>query len=452
MHSLKNTIVAVGLLGLSFLFYQASSNKSPVADEMVPALEISDGPGQPDSNGIDAIQSNAELLPPTDIPEVDIPGFSNSKQPASRIGEAANEMAASTGDTANMFSDNGSRIINPSSPASNPLSALPARQPIDNVARDEGLIDVLKVQQQISAQNDFAAIQPPMNNSPVTEPTESGEFSPQFHSQTIPVSDSSYEALATDRSKNFGSEVMHAGAEPDLANLSFQAAWPQVDRLIAESKYRDALRLLSRFYHSTDLNGPQRQRLLPFLDGLAGKVIFSTEHHLEDAPYTVANESLVDIGQRWKVPAQLVYNINQSQISNPAAVVAGTQLKAVQGPFDAEIDTQQHVMTLFLGDLYAGRYPIRVGVSGNPQPGDYRVLVKSEVGHSWRDASGNSYPPGAAENGYGPHWIGLSGSLCIHAVDDLAIDGHHGCIGLNAKDAQDVFAILGEGSTVKILR
>ena len=169
-------------------------------------------------------------------------------------------------------------------------------------------------------------------------------------------------------------------------------------------------------------------------------------------PYTVANESLVDIGERWRVPGQLIYNINRNKIPNPAVVPPGTQLKMVQGPFNVEINSKQIVMTLFLDDLYAGRFPIRMGISGSPKPGIYQVLVKSAEGHNWRDAEGNDYPPGTPENGYGPDWIGLSGKLCIHAVGDSVTDGHRGCIGLSAKDAKDVFAILTVGSSVKILK
>lgn len=430
MHSLKNTIIAVGLLGLSFLFYQASSHKSPVADEMVPALDISDGfdnVEQPATLSVDAIKPQTGSME-NKVSGVEVPSFI-------KPGQAASD-----------FSDD-------STVESEPRTGRPAsRQPFDSVARDEGLIDALNTQQQTTSQNQFSATPPPKNNSFVTEADNSNGPESEFSSQPIPSADSSYNAVATDNSNSFGSEVARADSEPDLANLSMQAAWPQVDKLIAQNEYRDALQLLSRYYRSTDLTGPQRQRLTGWLDALAAKVIFSAEHHLEEMPYTVATESLVDIGTRWKVPAQLIYNINQNQISNPLAVAKGTQIKVVQGPFDAEIDTRQNVMTLFLGDLYAGRFPVRLGVSGNPEPGEFSVMVKSELGHSWRDSQGNSYPAGAPENGYGPHWIGLSGSLCIHAVDDDATDGHHGCIGLSQKDAKDVFAILADGSSVKILR
>jgi len=79
-------------------------------------------------------------------------------------------------------------------------------------------------------------------------------------------------------------------------------------------------------------------------------------------------------------------------------------------------------------------------------------LAKSIVGHSWRDAAGNEYPPSSPQNGYGPNWIGLSGSLCIHQIDADVTGAHTGCIGLSAKDSKDVFGILSKNSSIKIVR
>lgn len=236
-------------------------------------------------------------------------------------------------------------------------------------------------------------------------------------------------------------------------SLSFREVWPVVDQLVKSEDYRLALEHLTHFYHDTRLTGPQRQRLLGWLDALAGKVIFSDEHHLAGQPYEVKpNESLADIGTSWQVPSQLVYNVNQRAIPNPAILEPGAKLKQIPGPFHAEIDLEGKVMTLFLGKLYAGRFPVRVGISGEPKPGSFKVILKSEQGHTWRDSNGNDYPPGSPENGYGPNWLGLTGSLCIHAVDETASDGHHGCIGLTEKDAKDVFAIMAENSEVTIIR
>ena len=105
MHSLKNTIIAVGLLGLSFLFYQASSKKTPDADGMMPAIEISNSPdsmqqlvgetGEAGQSKIGSLQ--AMDMPKVDMPDMKIPDFSGSKQIDSRFGQGAKVKAQSTG-------------------------------------------------------------------------------------------------------------------------------------------------------------------------------------------------------------------------------------------------------------------------------------------------------------------------------------------------------------------
>jgi lipoprotein-anchoring transpeptidase ErfK/SrfK len=283
----------------------------------------------------------------------------------------------------------------------------------------------------------------------------------QFVAQPIATGDSTFNNLATKLepvdSDRGGFDIgvdNPVNDEPGLGDLDFNAAFAKAEQLIEATEFRSALELLSRFYRNDDLTGPQRQRLLPTLDALAGKVIYSDEHHLVPQPYVVgANESLVDIAGKWHVPAQLIYNVHQKALANPITdIQPGTQLKMIPGPFQAEVDLQSKVLTMFLGDLYAGRFPIRVGISGAPRPGEYQVVLKSKNGHIWRDSNGVDYPPGSSENGYGPNWIGLTGSLCIHEVADDAGDGHHGCIGLSAKDAKDVFAILAEKSEMTIVR
>ena len=110
------------------------------------------------------------------------------------------------------------------------------------------------------------------------------------------------------------------------------------------------------------------------------------------------------------------------------------------------------MMTLFVKNLYAGRFPVAIGISGNPDVGNFDVKVKSPEGFTWRDASGKEYPAGSPGNGYGPYWMGLSGSLCIHAVPPGTPQGHRGCIGLGEKDARDVYGILSKNSQISIVR
>ena len=543
MHSIKNTVVAVCLLGLSFLFYQASSKNDTDQSNLIPAVDISDGlDGVQDfaAQGMDSFKSK---LPNMELPNVELPNLAQAKNMAS---DAASKMANSIGEKAaelkdkigfNGFANNSTNSMTPntfapapsnqrSSPGVNgqqnlsfthttsPTNSLGAnsfaanqpninqpatRKPIDDrVARDQGLIAALG-SQFAANKNSFngqpainqPAINQPVLNQPAINPpvanqaptqieppmNSAGQNEFQFTSQPIPSSDSSFNRLASenrvinesDDDSDFNIQLAAPDTDTPESNtlspnlsapsglatgslVTLSQVWPEIDRLVEAQKFRDALALLSKHYHTENLSGPHRQKLIGWLDALAGKVIFSAEHHLTELPYTVSNESLTDISQRWKVPPQLIYNINRAKIPNPAVLSGGTELKEVKGPFNAEIDLSEKVMTLFLGNLYAGRYAIRVGVSGTPKPGLFRVLIKSAKGHDWRDASGKDYPPGSPSNGYGPNWIGLSGSLCIHAVNDSATDGHRGCIGLSEKDSRDVFGILTDSSTIKIVQ
>lgn len=471
MHSMKNTLIAVGLLGLSFWFYNESQKKGPDLSHEIPALDISDGAEKVQqfaSNAADSVQSKLGGLK-----DLELPDFSKQKQAvsdfASNVGDEFNQKAnqlksqanqlkdqvtgqlkSQANDFANDFANNfdSGKMPTLEAPQSSERSGLPVanRQTLpntlDSAARDAGLINALE--EQNNWQNKPAA---PNNFS-----ANPNEFS--FTSQPGSASDSSYNKLATDINNggSDGSNISLAGGTSIAAKLPIQSAWPEVDRLVEAKKFKAALQLLTQYYRDPNLPGPHRQRLMAWLDALAGKVIFSTEDHLHSMPYTVGNESLADISQRWNVPAQLIYNINQKRIPNPANLMAGTQLKMLEGPFHSEVDVSEKVMTLFLGDLYAGRFPIEMGISGNPQPGEYHVMFKSAEGQTWLDENGKQYPPSSPMNGYGPHWLGLTNQLCIHQISESTPTGHNGCIGVKGEGAKDVFAILHKNSRVKVFR
>ena len=191
----------------------------------------------------------------------------------------------------------------PRSPPANFSTVTPKLQPsiaqheLVDPARDQGLIDALQRQQEANAiANDQ-----------------------QFVAQPIASSDSTFNGLATKLeavdtdtgSFEIGSEAQN-NDDPNFNAEDFNTAFGKAEQFIEAAEFRAALELLSGFYRNEDLTGPQRQRLLPTLDALAGKVIYSNEHHLAGQPYVVGtNESLVDIAAKWNVPAQLIYNVHQ---------------------------------------------------------------------------------------------------------------------------------------------
>jgi lipoprotein-anchoring transpeptidase ErfK/SrfK len=234
---------------------------------------------------------------------------------------------------------------------------------------------------------------------------------------------------------------------PVVASRAYENARTVANDQAAKGQLKDALATLSVFYNSADLTDTQRVDLLDFLDALAAVVIYSTEHHL-DLPYTsAAGESLEQIARRFQVPTEVLAKINGLE---PTTVLqSGTKLKIVPGPFRAEVDLKRNELTLFLGELYASRFPISTGSDPNPQPGSYSVVAK--------DRNRNYYGSGApimatdANNPYGGYLIDLGNQISIHGSASNSND-KLGCISLSPSDVADVYGMLSSGSQVTIRR
>lgn len=238
-------------------------------------------------------------------------------------------------------------------------------------------------------------------------------------------------------------------ASPAIANVGLANAILAADQHVEADRMKEALATLSVFYGSPDLTDSERQQLTSRLDPLAGEVIYSRLHLLEQ-PYRVGqNETLMEIAAKYEVPWQLLANING--IEDPVVVLPGTELKVVRGPFRAEIDLKKTEMTLLLDELYAGRFPITLGQEPAPQPGTYTVQDK-QTAKAFYDASGASIPPGDPRNPFGTVWLDLGQQMCIHGSAEAAEAMGKGCISLRAADAEDVYGILSQGSTISIRR
>ncbi|TWU60525.1 L,D-transpeptidase catalytic domain [Rubripirellula tenax] len=219
------------------------------------------------------------------------------------------------------------------------------------------------------------------------------------------------------------------------------------DRQYSNDQLKDALATLSIFYTAPNLSGEERSELVQRLDWLAKEVIYSKRHLLESAHRVGQSETLIEIAQRYEVPWQLLANINQ--IEDPVTVLPGTELKVVRGPFRAEIDLASRELTLFLGDLYAGHFPVAVGNDPSPKPGTFTVQDKQTT-RTFYDAAGSPIPPGSEENPYGNAWIDLGGQLCIHGSPSPRQPTEKGCISVADDDADDLYGIISQGSSVVI--
>ena len=105
-------------------------------------------------------------------------------------------------------------------------------------------------------------------------------------------------------------------------------------------------------------------------------------------------------------------------------------------------------MTLFLNDLYAGRFPIEVGNDPAPKTGTFLVQDKQTE----RTFYGAMIPPDNPNNPYGRVWIDLGEQLCIHGSPNPTRATDQGCISLPGDFADDLYGILSQGSSITIRR
>lgn len=230
---------------------------------------------------------------------------------------------------------------------------------------------------------------------------------------------------------------------------AYETARKLADRRIEDGQYHDALKILSIFYKSQDLTAEEQKELLDLLDPLAGEVIYSTAHLVQSPHKVRRNETLMDIGEQYGVPWELLQKVNQ--IENPNVLLPGSEIKVVSGPFRAEVDLETQELTVFLGSLYAGRFPISVGADPRPMEGEFQVRNKMRD-RAYFSAQGRKIPAESAANPFGGIWLDLGGEQSIHGSPTDGPAQDRGCISLSPRDADDVYSILSKGSSVRIRR
>ncbi|WP_425617927.1 L,D-transpeptidase family protein [Anatilimnocola sp. NA78] len=285
--------------------------------------------------------------------------------------------------------------------------------------------------------------------APFTAPAPAPEPAPPVYE--APASTAPYPAPAatTQPTVEVSSDPPTADAtstSPSIEAFKLKRAWTNVERHVQDGKFRDALVELSPFATNPHLAHAERTQLLTWLDALAGKVIYSNEHLLAE-PYRVQGRSqtLYDVSSMYKVDAQLLMNINAAVVKDSAVLIPGTELKVIPGPFRAEINLAAGELTLFLGQLYAGRFSFTVG-DERPSPGVYQVREKSRdktyIGRDGRQLAATD-----PANPYGGWWIDLGSNVSLHGSGTAA---GLGCVSFSPQDAQDLASILSLNSEVTI--
>jgi len=209
---------------------------------------------------------------------------------------------------------------------------------------------------------------------------------------------------------------------------------------------------LSLYYGNPRLTAVEARQITELLDQVAGTVIYSREHLLEN-PYTVQpGDTLPKIAESYNVPWQLLAKING--IGDPDQLQPGRKLKVIRGPFNAVIHLNDYELTLMLNGCYAGRFPIGIGSDHAQLEGTYAVRDKT-VNPTYYGPDRVVVDADDPASPLGERWIGLDGQIGIHGTADPQNVGRttgRGSICLGDRDVEDIYDILSVGSRVVIQR
>ncbi|MEC7110324.1 MAG: LysM domain-containing protein [Planctomycetota bacterium] len=227
----------------------------------------------------------------------------------------------------------------------------------------------------------------------------------------------------------------------ELTDVQFKSdmsqAWIDAEMLVNNLQYAQALNVLSYFYGDRRLSLKEEEELLTWLDALAAKVLYSTEHHLFEAYIVESTDTLSSIATAHGITEDLLYNINQTRFGNDGKLFAGLELKVIQGPVHAEMDVTGKTLTLFSGEAYAGRFELNFSPTMPFAAGSYTVLTRTNG-----LTSGDS-----ATSGYS---IGLANGIEFTEIGTDGVPPNEG-IGLAMNDMFDVYSILSKESVVTIV-
>lgn len=243
-------------------------------------------------------------------------------------------------------------------------------------------------------------------------------------------------------------------------NAVFARVMEQAQKQLDQGGLVEALETLSQFYGDPTLTAEQDRQLTDLLGQLAGTVLYSRQHLLEQPHVVQPGEGLREIANAYNVPWQLLAKING--IRDPQNLPPGQRIKVVRGPFNAVVHLDKYELVLTLQGRYAGRFPIGIGRDQQQLEGVYEVKDKTiDPAYYGPDQFIDAADP---NNPLGERWIGLGkpGSnilqttrLGIHGTNDPAnvrSGSGRGSICLGSRDVEDIYDILSIGSRVVIQR
>ncbi len=248
-----------------------------------------------------------------------------------------------------------------------------------------------------------------------------------------------------------------ATADPAQAQADFQTGLKACQRggLLTARTY------LNRALHAA-LPPDQARRARKTLADLADRTIFSRgaikDDPLVDHYVVQKGDALGKIARQFKVSEDFLARING--ITNKHFIRDGKRLKVVHGPFHAAITRPDHLMHVYLQDVYVRTYRVALGANGATPTGWWKVANRQK-NPSWTDPrTGKRWYADDPQNPIGEYWIGLAGfegdalgqfGYGIHGTiepETIGQDVSMGCVRLAPEDIASLYQLLVPGESL----
>lgn len=213
--------------------------------------------------------------------------------------------------------------------------------------------------------------------------------------------------------------------------------------------------LLGRAYEA-GLSGEPARQVREKMTELAAQTLFSArlvpDDSLTEFVTVQASDTLGGIAVRFGVPEDFIADVNR--IRNKNVVRLGQRLKVARGPFHAAVSKKDHVLDVYLRNVYVRSFRVALGIGGSTPTGTWRV-ANHQQDPGWVDPqTGQRWHPSDPKNPIGEYWIGLEGmegeclgrsGYGIHGTiepETIGQDVSMGCIRMAPDDIAMVYKLL----------